>query len=62
MAKRCRIENLLNKINDDDRQQMVGLLVKAGYTVRIGKETPPKGQSRYFVEFWKEETDEQVKD
>ena len=47
---RFRINNRLSKLNDDDRSNLVGLLVKAGYTVRIGKERPGnKGQTKYFV-------------
>lgn len=56
--KRSRIYSLLGKINDEDRNQMVCLLAKAGYAVRIGKERPEnRGQTRYFVEYWKEEVD-----
>ncbi len=59
--ERSRIENLLGKINDDDRQALVGLLCKAGYSVRIGKERiGSKGQTRYFVEYWKEADDVQM--
>lgn len=56
--QRNRINNLLGKVNDEDRQQMVSLLAKAGYAVRIGKERPGgKGQTKYFVEFWEERDD-----
>ena len=59
--KRFRINNKLSKLNDDDRSNLVGLLVKAGYTVRIGKERPGnKGQTKYFVEYWEEADDEQI--
>lgn len=54
--KRHKIRNLLMKMNDDDRQQLVGLLVKSGYVVKIGKERPGgKGQTMYYVEYWEEE-------
>lgn len=41
-------------LNEQDRLELARLLIKAGYTVRIGAEAPPsnpKGQKRYFVEF-----------
>ncbi|MCI9357735.1 MAG: hypothetical protein HFH59_09390 [Lachnospiraceae bacterium] len=50
-----KIKNLLQKLNDEDRNTLCCLLIKAGYTVRIGKERPGgKGQTRYFVEYWEE--------
>jgi hypothetical protein len=54
-TSRHKIRNRLQKLNDDDRNQLVCLLAKAGYSVRIGKERPGgKGQTMYFVEFWEE--------
>lgn len=48
---RNRIYSHLNKINDEDRNTLCCLLVKAGYAVRIGKERPGgKGQTKYYVE------------
>lgn len=47
--------------NEDDRLQLVTLLVKAGYTARIGyqpvpgTETKAKMQREYTVEYWEEE-------
>ena len=42
-------------MNDEDRTQLVCLLVKAGYCVRIGKEIPEgKKTVTYFVEYWEE--------
>lgn len=53
--KRHKIRNLLQKLNDDDRNTLVCLLAKAGYAVRIGKERPGgKSQTMYFVEYWEE--------
>ena len=53
---RHRIRNLLYKMNDEDRNTLVCLLVKSGYAVRIGKERPgDKGKTQYFVEYWEEE-------
>lgn len=54
-----RIRNLLQKLNDDDRNQLCCLLIKAGYAARIGKERPGgKGQAMYFVEFWEAANDD----
>lgn len=56
--KRQRIYSLMRKINDDDRNSLCCLLVKAGYAVRIGKERPGgKGQTKYYVEYWVEGDD-----
>ena len=56
--QRYRIKNLLQKLNDEDRNSLCCLLVKAGYAVRIGKERPGvKGQTMYFVEYWVEGDD-----
>lgn len=55
-GKRQRIYNILGKINDEDRQQLCVLLIKAGYAARIGKERQgDKGAYTYFVEYWREE-------
>ena len=56
---RMRIKNLLFKLNDEDRNNLVCLIAKAGYAVRIGKERPGgKGQTQYYVEFWEEADDD----
>ena len=34
---RKRIENLLNKLNDEDRSALACLLIKAGYAVKLVK-------------------------
>ncbi|MDO4301806.1 MAG: resolvase [Clostridia bacterium] len=58
MEKRQRINNLLGKLNDDDRSTLSCLLIKAGYAVKIGKEkVGSKGKIAYYVEYW-EETEE----
>ena len=50
--QRHRIKNLLQKLNDEDRNSLCCLLVKAGYAGRIGKARPGgKGQTMYFVEY-----------
>lgn len=55
---RHKIKNLLQKLNDEDRNTLCCLLIKAGYTVRIGKERlGGKGKTMYFVEFWEEDRD-----
>ncbi|MBR1374257.1 hypothetical protein IJ556_07410 [bacterium] len=52
---RNRIKNLLKKLNDEDRNTLCCLLIKAGYAARIGKERPEgRGQTMYFVEYWEE--------
>ena len=52
---RHKIKNLLMKLNDEDRNTLCCLLIKAGYAARIGKERPGgKGQTMYFVEFLEE--------
>lgn len=59
---RQRIKNLLFKLNDEDRNTLICLIAKAGYSVRIGKERPEgRGQTQYFVEFWEEAEHESVK-
>lgn len=59
---RHKIRNLLMKLNDEDRNTLVCLIAKAGYAVRIGKERPGgKGQTMYFVEYWEETEDEQIR-
>lgn len=46
--------------NEEDRLQIATLLVKAGYSVRIGRKTVPgqeekkNGQTEYTVEYWEE--------
>lgn len=56
---RQRIKNLLFKLNDEDRNTLVCLIAKAGYSVRIGKERPEgRRQTQYFVEFWEEAVDD----
>lgn len=55
MSERYRISNLLGKINDEDRNSLGALLLKAGYSVKIGKEkVGSKNQVRYYVEYWQE--------
>lgn len=56
--ERHRIKNLLFKLNDEDRNTLVCLIAKAGYSIRVGKERPEgRGQTQYFVEFWEEADD-----
>lgn len=44
-----------NALNENDRQALAALLIKAGYTVRIGREQKGKSNSYiYFVEYWEE--------
>lgn len=50
-----------NSLNDQDRLDMARLLIKAGYTVRIGKEKKDSAKKNAanikFIEYW-EENDE----
>jgi hypothetical protein len=40
------------QFNSDDRLELARLLIKAGYTVRIGKDKiPGKNRNIYFVEY-----------
>ena len=42
----------IGKMNEEDRLQLASLLVKAGYTVRIGKENiEGKTTTRYYIAF-----------
>lgn len=44
-------------LNEEDRLMIARLLVKAGYTVKIGYRTIPgnaKGKKEYIVEYWEE--------
>ena len=42
----------IGKMNEEDRLQLASLLVKAGYTVRIGKEKiEGKTTTRYYIAF-----------
>lgn len=56
MSDRSRIyAQKAHKFNDADFQAIAGLLIKAGYTVRIGRERPAgkdTGAWTYFVEYW----------
>ena len=44
-------------LNEEDRLALAGLLIKAGYAVRIGHREIPgnaKGKKEYIVEYWEE--------
>lgn len=43
-------------LNEQERLELAKLLIKAGYTVRLGTEILPnsKNSKRYFVEFYEE--------
>lgn len=50
-----------NSLNDSDRLDLARLLLKAGYTVKLGREKPAgkaTGAYIYYIEFW-EDRDEQ---
>lgn len=42
-----------NGLNEAERLELGKLLMKAGFTVRVGSETK-NGRTVYFVEFWEE--------
>lgn len=45
-------------LNEEDRLALAGLLIKAGYTVRIGHREIPgnaKGKKEYIVEYWEKD-------
>ena len=45
-------------LNEEDRLQIARLLIKAGYSVRIGYQVIPgnaKGKKEYVIEYWEEE-------
>ena len=56
-AERYRITNVGNgSLNTEDRVAIAQLLVKAGYTVRLGKDkVPGKNTVYHFVEYWEED-------
>lgn len=44
-------------MKESDRLEIANLLIKAGYSVRVGREYPPgksSGTYTYFVEYWEE--------
>ncbi len=43
-----------NGLNEAERLELGKLLIKAGFTVRLGSETK-NGKTVYFVEFWEEQ-------
>ena len=62
MAKRNRIYSLRKgsvQWNEEDRLKIATLLLKAGYSVRIGRQqiesAGSKKQMEYTVEYWEEE-------
>lgn len=45
-------------MNEEDRLQIARLLIKAGYSVRIGYQVisgNAKGKKEYVIEYWEEE-------
>lgn len=50
--------------NEEDRLALASMLIKAGYTVRIGRGIVPGTEDRkspqqeYYVEFWESNEDE----
>ncbi len=56
MSEKQRIYSLKSgSLNESERIEIARLLLKAGYTARLGREKPqgkPSGTYEYFVEFW----------
>lgn len=47
-----------NALNEQDRLALANLLIKAGYTVKIGIEKKPGSKVNVkFVEFWEDENE-----
>lgn len=49
------------KWNEEDRLQLANLLIKAGYSVRVGYQNIPgdtKNRKEYIVEYWGDEKNE----
>ena len=43
------------KMNEEDRIKLAELLIKAGYTVRMGRVSAPNNKTSPAVEYWTEE-------
>ena len=44
-----------NKLNETERLEICRLLIKAGYTAKIGKEKRPNSNTNdIFVEYWED--------
>lgn len=60
MPKKQRIYSIKqNGLNDADRLELAKMLVKAGYSVRVGKERKEQKSKSYsyFVEYWEEDNE-----
>lgn len=53
MDKKRIIPPKHNGLNEAERLEIARLLIKAGYTVRVGSETK-NGRTVYFIEYWEE--------
>lgn len=56
--EKLKRNKISGKLNESERLELARLLIKAGYSVRVGSGKPegkPNGVSAYFVEYWKEE-------
>ena len=43
------------RMNEEDRLKLAELLIKAGYTVRIGRASIPQNKTAPAVEYWTED-------
>lgn len=55
--KICSVKQ--NALNEQDRLELATLLIKAGYSVRLGREqkSPTNKAYSYFVEYWEDENE-----
>ena len=52
--QRIYLEGTFSEINKEERITLCGLLIKAGYTVRIGRERRgSQNKYYYYVEYWR---------
>ena len=61
MAKQRIYSLKTGSLNENDRLEIARLLLKAGYTARLGRERPvgkSNGSFEYFIEFWSEGNEE----
>ncbi len=53
--QRIYLEGTFSEINKEERITLCGLLIKAGYAVRIGRERRgSQNKYYYYVEYWRE--------
>ena len=43
-----------NKLSESEKLDLCRLLIKAGYSVRLGRERKNGNSYAYFIEYWKD--------